>query len=199
LLIEAAVEEANGAILERAKRDEGCARMGTTVVVGVFGDRWMSYTHVGDSRLYRLRESRLEQLTNDHSLIQEVVDLGFFPDLGEARRYGINGNVLTRAVGSSSRVAATTASTDLRDGDIFLFCTDGLTGSVNDDALQFVLAAVPMETRLDVVANALVHLAYQGGASDNVTLALARVRRAGDDDDEQGGSAGGDTIASAPV
>jgi len=189
LLAEAAVDEANGAILDHARHKEGCAGMGTTVVVGYFGNTWLVYGHVGDSRLYRLRGRKLEQLTSDHSFIQEVVDQGFFPDLEEARRYGINENVLTRAVGSTSHVAATTAVTDLCVGDIYLFCTDGLSGMVPDNELQMVLSSV--QGSLGIAADALVHMACENGGNDNITLALARVRSIGDDQ-QQGESAGAD-------
>jgi serine/threonine protein phosphatase PrpC len=179
LLAEAAVDEANVAILDHAKNQVGCAGMGTTVVVGYFGNTWLAYAHVGDSRLYRLRARQLVQLTNDHSFIQEVVDQGFFPDLDEARRYGINDHVLTRALGSTSHVVAPTAVTDLAVGDIYLFCTDGLTGMVPDDELRLVLSAV--QGGLGIAADALVHLACENGGSDNITLALVRVRSLGDD------------------
>jgi protein phosphatase len=183
LLAEAAVDEANGAIINHAKNQARCAGMGTTVVVGYFGCTWLAYAHVGDSRLYRLRARQLVQLTSDHSFIQEVVDQGFFPDLDEARRYGINDNVLTRAVGSTSHVVAPTAVTDLAVGDIYLFCTDGLTGMVPDDELRLVLSAV--QGSLGIAADALVHLACDNGGADNITLALVRVKSLGDDAGEE--------------
>lgn len=179
LLAEAAVDEANGGILEHARQQSGCAGMGTTVVVGYFGNTWLAHAHVGDSRLYRLRARKLVQLTSDHSFIQDVVDQGIFPDLDEARRYGISQNVLTRAVGSASHVVVPTAVTDLAVGDIYLFCTDGLTGMVPDEELRLVLAAV--QGSLGIAADALVHSACENGGSDNITLVLVRVKSLGDD------------------
>jgi protein phosphatase len=173
LLAEAAINEANGAIVEMARNREGCAGMGTTVVMGYFGCDWLLYAHVGDSRLYRLRDRRLQQLTTDHSFIQEVVDQGFFPSLDEARAYGINENVLTRAVGSAPYVVATTAVTDLAVGDIYLFCTDGLSGMVAHEDLRAVLDAA--KGGLGIAADALVHYATENGGTDNITLALVRV------------------------
>jgi protein phosphatase len=153
--------------------------MGTTVVIGYFGDTWMVHAHVGDSRLYRLRDGQLVQLTRDHSFIQEVVDQGFFPSLSEAVRYGINQHVLTRAVGSAaSHVVAEVAVTPLAVGDLYLFCTDGLSGMVPDDELQSRLSAIQGD--LGLAAESLVHRACASGGVDNITLVLARVRALGD-------------------
>ena len=173
LLTEAVVDEANSAILKSSKEHPEYAGMGTTVVMGYVGHDWLVYGHVGDSRLYRLRDGVLDQLTRDHSFIQEVVDQGFFPSLEEAREYGITDNVLTRALGSSSRVKATTASTKIAPGDIYLFCTDGLTGMLPHTEIRNVLVAV--EDSLDTAAETLVTLACKRGGNDNITVALLRV------------------------
>lgn len=172
---ESAVGEANAAILTRARSHENCAGMGTTVVVCCVGDGWMTYAHVGDSRLYQLRDNELRQLTVDHSFIQDVVNQGFFPSLEEAREYGINENVLTRALGSTPRVAVAVDVTDLRVGDIYLLCSDGLSNMVSDEELCYLLAAG--KGKLDTVADAMIHLACEAGGVDNITLALARVNR----------------------
>ncbi|MCG6940087.1 MAG: protein phosphatase 2C domain-containing protein [Thiohalocapsa sp.] len=190
LLAEAAINEANGAIVDLSRNRAGCAGMGTTVVMGYFGCDWLVYAHVGDSRLYRLRDRELAQLTRDHSFIQEVVDQGFFPSLEEAREYGINENVLTRAVGSAPYVVAATAVTDLAIGDIYLFCTDGLSGMVAHEDLRAVLAAA--KGGLGIVADALVHYAIENGGSDNITLALVRVNAVSHIAPEASASAGAD-------
>jgi len=178
LLAQAAVDEANCAILAHARQRPDCAGMGTTVVVGYFGNAWLAYAHVGDSRLYRLRDRRLVQLTRDHSFIQEVVDQGFFPNLSEARHYGINSHVLTRALGSVLHVVAETSITQLAEGDVYLFCTDGLTGMVPDDELQSMLSSPRGD--LGRAAEELVHRACANGGVDNITVVLARVRALGD-------------------
>ena len=147
--------------------------MGTTVVMGYFGTDWLMYSHVGDSRLYRMRAGALIQLTSDHSFIQEVVDQGLFPSLDAAREYGINEHVLTRAVGSAPYVVATTAVTDIAVGDIYLFCTDGLSGMLAHQELRAVLEAAPVG--LGIAADALVDNAIHNGGADNITLALVRV------------------------
>ena len=173
-LAEAASNEANAAIVDLAEHRQDFAGMGTTVVMGYFGSDWLMYAHVGDSRLYRMRAGALSQLTSDHSFIQEVVDQGFFPSFDAAREYGINEHVLTRAVGSAPYVVATTAVTDIAVGDLYLFCTDGLSGMVSDQELVALLDANGGE--LGSAADALVDSAMDNGGSDNITLALVRVK-----------------------
>jgi protein phosphatase len=178
-LAEAAIHEANDAILAIARSRKGHSGMGTTVVMGYFGRDWLLYAHVGDSRLYRLRDRVLVQLTRDHSAIQEIVDQGFFPSLDEARASGVNEHVLTRAVGSAPAVVAATDVTDLAVGDIFLFCTDGLSGMVAHGDLFAVLDAA--NDGLDIAADALVQRALANGGADNITLALVRVNQVRND------------------
>ena len=173
-LTEAAVEEANRAVWQLAQTKTDCVGMGTTVVIGFAGTDWLAYGNVGDSRLYRLRGERLEQLSHDHSFIQEVVDQGFFRSLEDARQYGIGDNILTRALGSGPEVSVYTGVTDLKTGDIYLFCTDGLTGLVPVEWLRQLLIAAA-KTDLGPAAEALVRLANERGGTDNITLALLRV------------------------
>ena len=181
LLAEAAVEEANRAVWQLAQDKTECVGMGTTVVLGFAGAEWLAYANVGDSRLYRLRDQALEQLSHDHSFIQEVVDQGFFRTLGDARRYGIGENILTRALGAGPEVRVSSGLSDLRTGDLYLFCTDGLTGMVPLDWLQQVLIAA-VDNPLGPAAEALVHLANERGGTDNITLALMRVGERPTDD-----------------
>lgn len=189
LLTEAAVDEANGAIIRHAKQQPECAGMGTTVVMGFFGQGWMVYGHVGDSRMYRLRDGELEQLTRDHSFIQEVVDQGFFPSLADAREYGITDNVLTRALGSAAHIKATTDTAELTAGDLYLLCSDGLTGMVPTEELSNVLGAA---SSLETAADTLVKLACKRGGVDNITVALVRVNEV----ERPEKSPGGDTPSS---
>lgn len=184
LAARSAIKEADGAIHAHARQTPSCDGMGTTVVVGYFGDAWLAFAHVGDSRLYRLRNDELEQLTRDHSFIQEVVDQGFFPDLSEARHYGINQHVLTRAVGSETHSEPSSAATDLAAGDIYLFCTDGLSGMLSDKRLRRVLSS--MADDLGATADSLVQLACEKGGRDNITLVLARVRSLSDNSGDIG-------------
>jgi protein phosphatase len=168
-----AVEDANRIIWDSAQRSPRYHGMGTTVVVGYVGPGFLIYAHVGDSRLYRLREGTLVQLTRDHSLIQEVVDQGFFPTMEDAQRYGISGNILTRGLGTANPVTVDVQDVDIQPGDLFLFCTDGLSGMVTDDGIRTVLDAPSKD--LEHLADELVDLACEGGGLDNVTVALMRV------------------------
>jgi protein phosphatase len=168
-----AVEAANRVIWDSARATPRYAGMGTTVVLGFVGPDWLVYSHVGDSRLYRLRAGGLDQLTHDHSLIQDAVDQGFFPTVEDAQRYGINENILTRSLGNGSPVEVDTGDVELRSGDLFLFCTDGLTGMVADDRIREVLFKGGY--KLDGMSRTLVGLACEGGGLDNITVALMRV------------------------
>lgn len=174
LFVEATVAEANIAIWRQAKGQSDLAGMGTTVVVGSIGWDWLVLAHVGDSRIYRLREGYFEQLSRDHSFIQEVIDQGFFASREDAKRYGIGENILTRALGSSPVVEIASDVVELSSGDLFLFCTDGLTGMIPDDWMRQILMSV-QENSLDSAADALIRIANERGGNDNITLALIQV------------------------
>jgi len=172
---EEAVEAANDIIWETAQKTPSYAGMGTTLVMGYANADWLIFAYVGDSRLYRLRDGELVQLTRDHSLIQEVVDQGFFPTLEDAQHYGINKNILTRGLGSPKPVSVDSGEEDLRPGDLYLFCTDGLTGMVPDSGIRRVLLSPSKD--LDQMSGSLIDLACDGGGLDNITVALMRVSR----------------------
>ena len=174
LFVEAAVEEANASIWRQGKEQRQCTGMGTTVVVGALGWNWLACAHVGDSRLYRLRGDCFEQLSRDHSFIQEVVDQGFFTSREDAKRYGIGENILTRALGSAPSVGVASDVLELATGDLFLFCTDGLSGMVPEEWLHQILVAVD-ENSLESAADAMIRLANERGGNDNITLALVRI------------------------
>jgi len=163
----------NQAILELSRQVPEYAGMGTTLVVGLFRESSLIYAHVGDSRLYRLREGVLESLTSDHTLIQEVVNAGDFASLEEARLAGVPPNVLTRAFGTEPDVPVDIAETDIQIGDLYLFCSDGLTGMVSDPDIQTVLE----KNHADLMdaSDELVDLACGMGGLDNISVILARV------------------------
>jgi protein phosphatase len=173
LLAEEAVVAANKAVWAMAQQAPMYAGMGTTVVLGLVGPGWMVFAHVGDSRVYRLRDAKLQQLTKDHSFIQEVVDQGFFPSLADAQRYGVKENILTRGLGTSPQVVVDSGVVALQPSDLFLFCSDGLTGMVADDVLARVM--VNDGDDLDKLATILIDLACAHGGLDNITVALLRV------------------------
>ena len=143
--------------------------IGTTgVALWLHGDTGL-IGHVGDSRLYRLRDGALDQLTADHTLVQEMVDLGrLTPEEAERSPYA---HKLTRALGVPRRNEPAIREIDVREGDLFLLCSDGLSGVADREAIRAALAA---ET-LEAMADRLQEEALRGGGPDNITLILVRV------------------------
>lgn len=170
--LQEAIAAANEAVLIAIEEHPQWKTMGTTLVLGLFRHGHMLYAHVGDSRLYRLRNGRLQQLTRDHSLIQSMVDEGVFDNLAEARAAGIPGNMLTRGVGAKNEVEVDAAAVLLEPDDIFLFCSDGLSNMINRRDMESIIH----DAQGDLVASAdwLMELALANGGNDNVSLVLAR-------------------------
>ncbi|MET0027915.1 MAG: PP2C family serine/threonine-protein phosphatase [Candidatus Thiodiazotropha sp.] len=176
--IKDAVGSVNQAILELADQVPDYQGMGTTLVLGLFVGRQLIYAHVGDSRLYRWRQGVLQQLTLDHSLIQEMVNLGDFSCIEEALLAGVPTNVLSRALGSEPLVMVDVEETEWVDGDVFLLCTDGLTGMVTDDEMQSILEN--KDLNLEEQADELVDFACRMGGIDNISVILVRPQAAND-------------------
>lgn len=165
------VKAANLAIFNAA---QGCAQytgMGTTLVLAWFYDNRMSVAHIGDSRLYRLRGECFEQLTRDHSLLQEQLDNGMIT--AEQARYAENRNLVTRALGVNPEVEVEVHDYDVRPGDIVLLCSDGLNDMVEDDDIALTLRT--LSDNLALAADHLVHLTNANGGRDNVSVVLVRV------------------------
>jgi protein phosphatase len=167
-----AVEAANGNLLDTVSRQPELEGMATTVVLAqLSGDR-LIHAHVGDSRLYLLRGSRIEQLTSDHSMVQEMINQGVFGSMEEALSAGVPPSVLTRGLGIEGQVAVDVGETVVEAGDVFLLCSDGLSGMVSD---QDILAAMDSANGdLDQAADRLVELALENGGVDNISLILMR-------------------------
>ena len=172
LWIDEEVNAANLAILSRAANDPACAGMGATLALAVFNGRNVAVGHVGDSRVYRLRRQEFAALTRDHSLLEEQVSQGLLTR--EQARHSHNRNVVTRALGVESAVETEIKVIDVRPGDLFLLCSDGLTDMLDDDIIQSTLLALQHDLRL--AAQQLVQLANDCGGRDNISVILARVR-----------------------
>lgn len=168
-----ALRSVNQAIHELSWQATEYQGMGTTVVVGLFQNASLTYAHVGDSRLYRWRDSVLELLTADHTLIQEMVNFGDFATLEEARLAGVPPNVLTRAFGAEAEVSVDFAETDVLPDDLFLFCSDGLTSMLSDQQIQGILEKP--QTDLMELNDELIEMANGMGGLDNISVILARV------------------------
>jgi serine/threonine protein phosphatase PrpC len=167
------VDNANRAIFNAANSNPQYAGMGTTLVVGVFRDSRLLMGHVGDSRAYRLRASRLVQITHDHSLLQEQIDSGLITP--EQAAFSANKNLVTRAVGVEDTVLLETHLHDVLPGDTYLLCSDGLSDMLDDESISQLLQA---NESLSEAANALVDAANDAGGKDNISVILARVRGA---------------------
>lgn len=167
-----AVAEANRAIFEMSQQFITHTGMGTTVVAGLFTRNRLFYAHLGDSRLYLLRNGRLTLLTRDHTMLQSLMDSGLFKTAHEARAAGISSSQLTRGVGLGAKVDAACAEIELEPSDIYLFCSDGLTNMVTDG----MIGAVIQESLPDLsrAADLLLELALEQGGTDNISLVLAR-------------------------
>jgi PPM family protein phosphatase len=165
------VDNANRAIFNAANSNPQYAGMGTTLVVGVFRESRLLMGHVGDSRGYRLRASRMTQITHDHSLLQEQIDSGLITP--EQAAFSANKNLVTRAVGVEDTVLLETHLHDVLPGDTYLLCSDGLSDMLDDESItQLMLSA---ET-LPEIATALIDASNDAGGKDNISVVLARVR-----------------------
>jgi len=176
--VQAIIQEANRRIYERARADSDATGMGTTVTAALLIGGRVTVGHVGDSRAYRIRNGRLEQLTEDHSLVGDLMRSGrLTPEEADAHPQR---SVITRALGTDPEVDVDTSTVEVQPGDLFLLCSDGLTTMVADEDILGILAAAPT---LDDAARELVRAANTGGGEDNVTVVLFRVE--GDDPVEE--------------
>lgn len=159
---------ANDAVYRKATSDPALDGMGTTCVAVAFSGSRVFYSHLGDSRAYFLRDGRLRRLTEDHSFVAEKVKSGEITE-DQARKSRFR-NVITRAVGLESTAQPESGSLDLKDGDVVLLCTDGLSGPVSDGQIVDILCSSPDP---DEVCSEMVRTALKNGGSDNVTVVIA--------------------------
>ncbi|MEE4381024.1 MAG: Stp1/IreP family PP2C-type Ser/Thr phosphatase [Pseudomonadales bacterium] len=174
LALRDAVHRANAVIREVAEREPQCAGMGTTLVAVLFHDNRVTVAHVGDSRLYRLSGERFERVTVDHSLVQELVERGFYTP--EEARTASNRNIVTRALGIDDAVRVDVQEIVAEPGELFLLCSDGLNDMLEDARIGELLAGARGD--LELAAARLVDAAKAEGGHDNVSVLLGRVDRA---------------------
>jgi protein phosphatase len=168
------VAEANERINEVSRSDERHSGMGTTLTVAYVGEEELSVAHVGDSRLYRLREGRFERLTDDHSLVEELVRQGKLTP-AEADEHPQR-SIITRALGPEAGVEPDSRTWPAREGDVYLICSDGLTSMVPETDVGEILGRAGS---LRDAGRALVDAANQAGGRDNITVVLFRLERVG--------------------
>jgi protein phosphatase len=164
------VQAANARIYEMASGDRSLAGMGTTTTAVMLVDGEIALAHVGDSRTYRMRDGKLEQLTDDHSLVGGLVRLGKLTP-AEAETHPQR-SVILRAVGVEAKVEVDLFRLAIEDGDVYLLCSDGLSSMVRDEVIEETLRT---DHKLDERAEMLVDLANASGGRDNVTVVLFRV------------------------
>ena len=184
--LESIARLANRRIYELAQGDDAYRGMGTTLTAVIVGGREIAVGHVGDSRLYRLRGGELERLTTDHSLVEEYVRAGrLAPEEAESHPQK---SIITRALGVEADVDVDTLTCDACDGDVYLICSDGLTGMVAESEVADVLVN---RSSLEQAGRALIDAANRAGGRDNITVVLFRVGEArapvGDDGDTLSG------------
>jgi PPM family protein phosphatase len=171
LLLQQQIAAANKGIYEAAQARPECAGMGTTIVTAVFCGNRVSIGHIGDSRCYRLRGDKFEQLTRDHSLLQEQIDSGQLTQ--EQAKFSLNKNLVTRALGIEAIVPADIVEYRVEAEDIYLLNSDGLTDMVEPDVIQKVVTE--KRTDLALAAADLIDIANQNGGRDNISVVLVRV------------------------
>ncbi len=169
-LLNAAIQEANAKVMEKSQSDRSMEGMGTTLVACTVIDNILYVANVGDSRLYLL-DDRIEQITVDHSLVQEMVQRGQITR--DQARIHPDKNVITRAVGVRGKLRVDFFDVTLNEGDVALLCSDGLSGMVPDSE---ILRIVRGESTLECAAHALIDAANQNGGSDNISVVLAEYK-----------------------
>ncbi|HUX62995.1 Stp1/IreP family PP2C-type Ser/Thr phosphatase [Sulfuricella sp.] len=176
LLVKSEIEKTNGAIYQTAQSQPQFSGMGTTLVCALFHDNHITVAHVGDSRLYRYRQkepdqTQFEQITRDHSLLQEQIDSGMISR--EDARLSNNKNLVTRALGVDPTVNVEVQEHEALPGDVYLLCSDGLNDMVGDEEIQLTLSV--LGTNLELAAQRLVQMANDNGGRDNVSVILVRI------------------------
>jgi protein phosphatase len=166
----AALRMANQRVLEAMKKDARLRGMGTTVVACMADDEKMSVAHVGDSRAYLIRDGQLSRITNDHSWVFEQVQAGMLTE-AEAEKHPLR-NVITRALGGALQVTPDASEIASQPGDVYLLCSDGLTGMVPENEILRVVTANNGD--LKAACQQLIDAANERGGLDNVTAVLVR-------------------------
>ena len=170
-LIREQIGRANNAIFTTSQNNPECAGMGTTLVVCLFYDNFLTVAHIGDSRLYRLRGETMEQVTRDHSLLQEQLDSGLITP--EEAKLSQNKNLVTRALGIDPTVDAEIHVYETQPDDSYVLCSDGLSDMVEDEEIRLTLITLKQNPNLTV--QQLIQAANDNGGRDNISAMLIRV------------------------
>ncbi len=175
------VKVANRRIYETSLRNSEVRGMGTTIVSAVFSNRRLYVAHVGDSRCYRIRNGEIELLTRDHSLRNDY--LLVMPDMTEEQQEELPKNVITRALGMSDNVVVDLRPELPKPGDLYLLCSDGLSGMVTDEQILDIVDS--SKDDLSAAVERLIEQANEEGGEDNVTAILVAVEELSDEDEDE--------------
>ena len=170
LTIHHAITLANKNVFNASQENTQYRGMGTTVVVAMFYDNRFTVAHVGDSRLYRLRDDELELITRDHSLMQELIDRGFYTP--EQARNSLNKNLVTRAIGINPHVQIDIQEDIAMVNDVYLLCSDGVNDMIDDDLIQSIL--IDNSNDLEKAAVEIIRQANEHGGKDNISAILVK-------------------------
>ena len=171
--LEICVQNANHSIFNAANSNPQYTGMGTTLVVGVFQPGRLMLGHIGDSRCYRLRGSDFQQITKDHSLLQEQIDAGLITP--EQALTSSNKNLVTRALGVEDAVLLDVTEHRVEEGDIYMMCSDGLSDMVRDHLIADIMLG---HSSLEEKGRQLIAAANEGGGRDNISVVLTHAKQA---------------------
>ena len=172
IIIKKAIKTANAKIRKEASENESLFGMGTTLVVATIIGKYLQVSNIGDSRLYLLNKDGLRQVTEDHSLVEEMIRLGGLSR--EDARLHPDKNIITRAIGAKDEVEADFFTEELEAGDIVLMCSDGLTNMLEDKEIEAILLN-PEKEELIQKGDALIKAANENGGKDNIAVVLVRL------------------------
>lgn len=175
IAIKNVIEKANSVIFQAASKQIQYEGMGTTIVVTMFYNNRLTVAHVGDSRMYRLRNHEMEQITSDHSLLQELIDRGFYTP--EEAKKSLNKNLVTRALGIEESVKIDITEDIILADDNYLLCSDGLSDMVDDRRITMILEE--NKTHIDVACSELIQQAIDNGGHDNISVIVIQPNKQG--------------------
>ena len=171
IAVKTAIEKINRVIYSAAQADNKYAGMGTTIVVILFHQSSVTIAHIGDSRLYRLRQGRLQLLTHDHSLLQHQVETRLISV--EDAKVSHNRNLVSRALGVDAEIKVDINEHDVHSDDVYLLCSDGLNDMVDDADIE--LAINELQANLPLASRQLIQMANDNGGHDNISVIIAKV------------------------
>lgn len=172
-IIESAIISANNKILSYASENNVLSGMGTTITMALFHNGSLYIGHVGDSRAYRIRDNNIEQLTRDHSLVWQMAEEGRIT-MEEAESHPLK-NIITKALGADERIEPDIMEFDLKDNDIIILCSDGLTTMLDNDIIKSIASSFEPEE----AAVKLIDKANSKGGLDNITVGIIKVGEVG--------------------